>query len=181
MLFVVFVVVAFQTALGDVDEFSRIDVPGSGEVTLTETGTHRIFYESAKYFDTGVCENRVTGSGRDRSTSTSCDASLLRVSPPTVRPEGGDRLDVSEDGGFLYKREGADGIEVFAVEIDEPGVYEVALDDPPGGTERLAVAPPGDPVPAWALVLLMLSPIAGLASLILGIVTLVRWSRRRRA
>jgi hypothetical protein len=179
-VFIVVVVVAFQSALGEVDEFSRVDVPGSGEVELTETGTYRVFYESTQYFDTGVCETRRTGTGTDRRTRTSCDAAPLRVEEPRIAPSGGDALTVRDDGGFRYRHEGFRGIEVFAVEIDEPGSYEVTLDDPPLGTERVALGPPGEGVPGWAVALLAVSPLAGLAALVLGIVTLIRWGRRGR-
>jgi hypothetical protein len=63
---------------------------------------------------------------------------------------------------------------VFAVEIDEPGTYEVSLDDPPLGTEQVALDPPPEPLPSWMVVPGYLVPILGLAGVILGIVTLVR-------
>jgi hypothetical protein len=169
------VVLVAIAGANDTREVERVAVPGTGEVTLRYTGEYDIAYESTQYFDTGVCgTSRIpTGDGGFRTRRT-CDAELLRDAEPRVAPVGGDALEVTEDGGGHHPGGRGETVEVFAVEIDEPGTYEISLDDPPLGTEQVALDPPPEPTPSWMVVPGYLVPILGLAGVILGIVTLVR-------
>lgn len=166
-------------------DFRRMEVPGRAELTVEDTGSYTIYYQSTEFVDSGVCQY-AGGSGTGQ-VDVDCDASLLaEAGEPQVRPADGSPLPLQRaDEGSIGGVGTGTGLErfvaVWQVDLDEAGTYEVLLDDAPLGTEDLALGWDGPSPPASGFVLLVLGPVLGLGGLVLLIVGVVRLLRPRRA
>lgn len=110
-------------ALGRVDDFPRVPVPGVNEVTLDRAGSYTIYYEApgVSSFDDEPAETAVPP---------------IRV---TVRhPPGGDAIQLRRYGGsFDYSLSGHEGVALFTFRAARAGRYEVQSEAavPPGSAE----------------------------------------------
>ncbi|MCB1006848.1 MAG: hypothetical protein KDB35_21885 [Acidimicrobiales bacterium] len=162
---------------------STFDVPGRGAITVEETGTYRIRYQSDRFVETGVCrvDRRRTGTGSNRRTTTEtiCDPSRLALEgEPVVRPPGGgDRLSLDNGDAGVLRINDEITVTVWTFEADEAGTYTVRS-DAPLGTQRLVVEP--DKVELGGLLLVLLAVPVFVVAVVLLIVTAVRAGSRRR-
>jgi hypothetical protein len=181
---VCFVAGVVQLAAGEAEgtgDLRRMEVPGRAELTIEDTGTYTVFYQSTEYVDTGVCAY-AGGSGAGQ-VEVECDAApLAAAGEPQIRSVGGELLPLQRaDGGSIGGVGTGAGLErfvaVWSVDLAEAGTYELQLDDAPLGTRDLAVGWDGPPAPASGFILLALGPLLGLAGLVVAIVGVVRLLR----
>jgi len=182
-------VLAFGLGIGGCAQFisqnsttdQSVEVPGRGVVTVEETETYEIRYQSNQFFDTGVCrsETRSTGAGSDNgfSSTTVCGADLLAAEgEPTLRVAGQDRIRLTRSPDSLLRINDRITVSVWQARLD-PGEYELELADAPLGTERLVFE--SQAVELGSALLVILSVPVFLIALVLLIVTLLRSSSRR--
>ena len=159
------VVIIVKSLVGDFGDYERVDVPGSGEITIDEPDTYRVFYEGE------VCD--------DVGDTTDCDS--FSVPPPTLEPvDGGDPLELEPDSGFNYDFSGHEGVEVWRVRVDEAGEFELAMSDVPPNVSSVAVGKTPSVDRSAILLAAVLAPSLGLAALAAIVVTIVVRGRRRR-
>ena len=176
-------VAAGVAALGNVDEYDRVDVPGEGRVTIEEEGRHRIFYESSDFSEAVCHEETYTTRVNDRPqtrTRIDCDNdALIAAGTPELRSSGTDEsIDLEPARSSVhYEEDGFRGVEAFEFDIDKAGTYELRLDEAPERTERLAVGRVGE-APGWAGVTAVAGVVLGVAALGLGVFAIVRLATR---
>jgi hypothetical protein len=101
-------------ALGRVDDFPRVPVPGTTEVSLDRAGSYTIYYEAP-----GV------SSFDDEPAETSVPSMRVTVRPGT----GGDALPLRRyRGSFDYSVSGHEGVALFTFGAPAPGTYEVEVE-----------------------------------------------------
>lgn len=102
---------AISGFLGLSDDLTRVIVPGTSEITLSESGDYTIFYEY-----------RSTVDGRGFSTPDTLEG--LRVALLSLDSRA--PVAISSPGSDVeYSLRGRSGVSVLAFGIDHPGVYEL--------------------------------------------------------
>lgn len=100
------------------DSLTQVVVPGTADLTLTETGDYTIFYEHQSVVDGRVYITGEAVPGLDVSLVLKEDGSPVALSPPGT--------------STTYSVSDRAGVSVLAFSIDRPGTYELSASYPPG-------------------------------------------------
>jgi hypothetical protein len=152
------------------DELPQLVVPGTSELTLTETGTYTIFHETGSVVD-----------GRYYAVE---DVSGLTVE--VVAAETGEAVALSSPGaGATYDFGGRSGSAFLTFDIADPGRYRITGAYPEGRAEPATVLAVGHDF-GRKLVLTIVSAIAiaftsFALAVVIAVVTFVRRRRARRS
>lgn len=164
------------------EDFRRVEVPPGGEVDLEDAGEYIVHYEADSLVAGGACseESLLDAEGGTRR-GVVCDPELLAASERlTISSPSGDPLRLEEAlAPAAYGRDRRERVVVWRIQVDEPGVHQVQMTEPPGGTHTVAFQQEGGSRLA-AVVGFLGAPLLFLAAVVVGLVTLVRGSARRR-
>jgi hypothetical protein len=146
-----------------VDGFQRVRAPGHGEVMFAEPGGYTAYFEGP-----GIADASDTGR---------VDVTLERTSagPPPVLGD--------YHGKLTYNIAGHEGLAVGTIQIDERGTYLLTVGKPsrPGVTDIAVGRSVGRGIGASVLMLVTAILVLVPAGLVVGILTVVRRRRDRRA
>jgi hypothetical protein len=143
---------ALWSGLHDIgDLFVRFVVPGSGELTLTETGTYTIFHETESVID-GRVHNAPTIDGLAVTVTDEASGAAIPVKTPGIHS--------------TYSLGGHSGVSVFAFDVARPGRYRLtgAYDSGRSDAKTVLAVDLGFFGRLWRTLL------AGLASVMIGAV-----------
>jgi hypothetical protein len=157
------IVIIVRTAIGftdRIDDFQRIDVPGSDTVTL-DTGGYSIYHE---YF--GADDG---GSG---------DYLNPEVSVSVTAPDGSDVDLESYDSSVTYYSGEHEGVAIYSFEADEAGEYQVSID---GSLGEIAVGRGlGSGIVGGVIAAIASGAIGVLGGLVVILIVAIGRSRERR-